>query len=269
MKKILFLTIAMLFGIFSAVYADNYQSLSIISNINGQSNYTNNNNQDNNGLSMSVTDYVSTTNSTNLTAKFYYYIPSRLINATEPYPLIVTVPGMDCDGRDAVYEELKNLADTKGYAILAPTFKHNENDFNQQKSYQYPAAWSGAALNNMLDRAKSNGLNYSKLYLVGFSAGGQFVSRYSLLYPDRVAACAILSSGARVKPTLKTNVKYFIGIGTGDIDYRKENAEIFYRAALNLGIPVVYQKYNMDHTTSSAEINDVVNFIENVRAGLI
>ena len=152
---------------------------------------------------------------------------------------------------------------------MAPTFKHNDNDFNQQKSYQYPGAWSGAALDSMLERAKSKGLNYSRLYMVGFSAGGQFVSRYSLLHPEKVDACAILSSGARVKPTQKTNVKYFVGVGTSDIDYRKENAEIFYRAAVGLGIPVVYRTYPMDHTLSPEEINDVANFFEQVRTGRI
>ena len=270
MKKILLLTIAMIYGIFSAVYADNYQSLTVVSDTKEQDNYTNNdtdNNQENSGSAMSVTDYVSTLNSANLKVRFYYYIPEMLMNSQTSYPLIVTVPGMDGNGEEAVYEELKNLADTKGYAILAPTFRHNEYDFNHEESYQYPAAWSGAALNSMLYKAKSNGLNYSKLYLIGFSAGGQFVSRYSLLYPDKIEACAILSSGGRVKPTQKTNVKYFIGIGTDDIDYRKENAEIFQNAAVNLGIPVIYKEYPFGHDISSSEINDVVDFFENVRTG--
>ncbi len=214
-----------------------------------------------------VTDYISTPNPTNSSVKFYYYIPAKLINSSTPYPLIVTVPGLDGDGQDAVYEELRNLADSKGYAILAPTFKFNQEDFDALKAYQYPQAWSGQALLDMLEKAKSNGLNYSKLYLVGFSAGAQFSSRFSFMKPELIDACALMASGARVKPDKKTNVKYFIGIGTMDDEYRKQNAEIFYSAATKLNIPIEYKKYSVDHGIADGELNDVVNFFEKVRNG--
>ena len=217
-----------------------------------------------------VNDTIYTTNQTNSSVSFFYYIPAQLeSNPSKPYPVIIWIPGLDGNGGESISEELYNLANTKGYAILSPTFKFNEEDFRNEKSYQYPQAWSADALVSMLEKAKGNGLNYSKLYMVGFSAGAQFASRFSFIKPELIDACALLGSGARVKPTKNTGVKYFIGIGNMDDEFRRENAEIFYNAAKNLGITTVYKKYDIDHTTSEEEMNDVVKFFEDVRNGLI
>lgn len=210
-------------------------------------------------------EYISSQNPSNSNIKYYYYIPASLRGQTTAYPVIIWVPGLDGDGQESIDEKLYNLADTKGFAILSPTFKFNEEDFKQSKSYQYPQAWSGDALIRMLNQAKNNGLNYSKLYMVGFSAGAQFSSRFSFMRPDMVAACALLSSGARVKPDKKTGVKYFIGIGSMDTEYRLENAEIFNKAANALNIPIIYKKYDMDHTTNEQEFNDVADFFDKVK----
>ena len=217
-----------------------------------------------------VNDTIYTSNPTNSTVSFFYYIPAQLeSNPSKPYPVIIWIPGLDGNGGESISEELYDLANTKGYAILSPAFKFNDEDFKNEKSYQYPQAWSGEALVSMLEKAKRNGLNYSKLYMVGFSAGAQFASRFSFIRPELIDACALLGSGARVKPTENNGVKYFIGIGTMDDEFRRENAEIFNNAARNLGITTVYKKYNIDHSTSSEEMKDVVKFFEDVRNGLI
>lgn len=208
---------------------------------------------------------ISTEDYTNSVVNYFYYIPAMLEKSMNPYPVIIWVPGLDGNGEKSIPSKFYELANTKGYAILSPTFVFNEEDFKKQKSYQYPNVWSGNALLSMLDEAKKNGLNYSKLYMAGFSAGGQFVSRFSFIHPEIVDACAILSSGARVKPQTRTNVKYFIGIGNNDDEYRLQNAEIFHNAAANLGIPIVYKKYNMDHTMIDTEEEDVVKFFDDVR----
>lgn len=209
---------------------------------------------------------VTTANYANSTLEYYYYIPSSLVERkNKPYPLIVWVPGLDGDGESSLPEQFYKLADTKGYAILTPTFKFDEQNFEKRTSYQFPQAWSGQALLKILEKEKSNGLNYSKLYLAGFSAGGQFVSRFSFMKPEMVSACAILSSGARVKPEKNNGVKYFVGIGTMDDKYRRENAEIFNDAAQKLNIPIEYRQYYMEHDTNEEEMNDVAEFFEKVR----
>ena len=213
-----------------------------------------------------IVDYIETDNETNKKLKFYYYIPKELVNSTKPYPLIIWVPGLDGDGQESIPPEFYELADRSGYAILSPSFRFNQDDHNKMHSYQFPAVWSGKALINMIYKARENGLNPSKLYMAGFSAGAQFVSRFSLLKPNIVKACAILSSGGDVVPNENVkNVKYFYGIGTKDETFRINNAENFTKTAQKLGMNVEYKKYDFDHRTTEQEMQDVAAFFENVK----
>ena len=76
------------------------------------------NSQENIDTPIEVTDKIFTKNQPGSYAKFYYYIPAKLKKEKKPYPLIVTLPGDSIDGKDAVYDELINLAESKGYAIF-------------------------------------------------------------------------------------------------------------------------------------------------------
>lgn len=212
---------------------------------------------------------VRTSNAANLYVPFYLYIPGKVRDSKEPVPVIVWAAGMNTDGFSTLHPYFTELADKEGFAVITPSFKHNDYDFNKNASSQYPAVWSGRALLDMVKIAESKGLNAGKFYLAGFSAGGQFVSRFSFLYPDRTAACAIFSSGARVKPESNQGVKYFYGVGVNDDDYHKENAEIFNKAAVELGIPIVYNQYQSGHDTPDEEFQDAVRFFEQVKKGWI
>lgn len=87
----------------------------------------------------------------------------------------------------------KEFAERERFVILAPSFTWDQANWNDGKSYQYPEAWSGAALVAILDRfQQARGISISKLYLFGFSAGAQFAVRFALLRPELCAACAAL-----------------------------------------------------------------------------
>lgn len=215
--------------------------------------------------SIKVVDYIHTSNAANSTIKYMYYIPKGVVNSKDKYPVIVYVPGLDGDGEEGLHSSIYDFAEENNIGILTPTFKFNEEDFNRNKAYQYPNAWSGKALIKMMKKAKKNGLNYSKLYLMGFSAGAQFTSRFSLLYPKLVQACAFMASGGKVVPKRKTNVKYFVGIGTMDDSFRLDNAQNFYNKAKKLGISVEYRTYPIGHEESEEEIKDILNFFKEVQ----
>ncbi len=271
-KRIVFLVIALLFCVSTVATAEfiEYSMNSSVVNIQS-SNVQDFVQQDANQTVLNSNEskkevlYVNTPNFTNSSVKFMYYIPQTLVNSKKPYPVIVFVPGLDGDGETSVNGEFYDLADSYGFAILTPTFKFNMDDFNQERSYQYPKAWAADALVDMLNKAKSRGLNYSKLYLVGFSAGAQFSSRFSLLKPELVDACAIMASGARVIPKQRNDVKYFVGIGTSDTEYRRENALLFTNNANKLGMSVEYHEYAIGHDMNEQEINDVVEFFKKVK----
>ncbi|MCD7780023.1 MAG: hypothetical protein LUH05_05055 [Candidatus Gastranaerophilales bacterium] len=190
-----------------------------------------------------------------------YYIPASLVKQKNAsFPVIIFVPGYNGDGEGNLPQSFYSFADKNNFGILTPAFVSKDCELYDQTSYHYPKTWSGAALIKMLEKAKKNGLNYSKLYMVGFSAGAQFVSKFSLLYPEMVDSCAILSSGGRVQPETKNNVKYFIGIVFSDNKFRLENAQIFSNACKKLGIYYKYKEYYMGHETSEQEWQDVLNF---------
>lgn len=213
-------------------------------------------------------DYILTDNYANLKLKYHYYIPNSILkNKNLSYPLIVAVPGLSGGGESLLTPEFKDFAQKEGFGIVAPTFIEDTNNFDSQKSYQYPAAWSGDAMIRIIKALESKGIRSSKLYLFGFSAGAQFVSRFSLIHPEMVAACAMNSSGARVAPTTNNGVKYYIAIGNQDTPYRIENAEMFYKASKQFNIPVVYKQYNEGHTYGNEQILDELNFFKKVKNG--
>ena len=219
---------------------------------------------DENG-NIKVVDYIETDNYANKSLKFFYFIPKSLLESSEPYPLIVWVPGLDSDGEETLPWEFYEFAENNGFAILTPSFRFDEENLNKMMSYQFPAVWSGKAFMDILDKSKKD-LNFSKLYLVGFSAGAQFVSRFSLLQPDMVDACAILSSGGDVKPTENVkNVKYFYGVGLKDDKFRINNADNFTKEAKKLGINVELKKYDFDHSMDEKEVADIMNFFKRVK----
>ena len=210
--------------------------------------------------------YIQTNNYANARLNYYYYYPSSFAaNNGQRYPLIVAVPGLSGNGKSFVSQEMKDFAMREGFGIVAPTFIEDADNFEAQKSYQYPSAWSGAAMMKILSDLESKGLKYSKLYMLGFSAGAQFVSRFSFIYPQSVAACAINGSGAKVWPQSNNGVHYYIAVGNQDEEIRKQNAQIFYNEAIKLGIPAVYKQYNVGHGYTTEQISDELNFFKKVK----
>ncbi len=212
-----------------------------------------------------VVAYISTNNPVNMNLKYFYYIPSSLLNTDVQFPVIVCVPGQSGDGQDFVTDEILNMAKKNGFGILAPSFQYEgDSEYMRGRSYQFPAAWSGNALIEMLNTAKEDGLNYSKLYMLGFSAGAQFSARFSLLHPEMLKACAVLASGGRILPNKQNDVNYFIGVGSSDDEFRIQNAQAFTTKAKQLGINVTSKVYPIGHETSHEEINDVLKFFEEI-----
>lgn len=207
------------------------------------------------------TDTVKTANASNQVLRYYYYVPSNLQNSSG-YPIIFYLPGLGGNGKDMIHEGVQDFANKNGFAIASITFKFNEKDFNAEKSYQYPSAWSGQAFKDVLAKLKTKNVNFKDIYLVGFSAGGQFASRFAIENPGFLKGCAILSSGARVLPDKKQSTKFFFAVGGKDSEYHVKNQTMFVENAKKLGIDVTGKVYTkMGHATSSEEDRDVENFI--------
>ena len=219
-----------------------------------------------NEASVSGIDSISTINYANTKLEYYYYIPQRIKkNKIQKAPFLIMIPGLSGNGQDFVTQPFKDFAQQNGFVIIAPSFIEDSKNWDSETSYQYPAAWSGVALNNILnDFITKQNINPKGLYLYGFSAGAQFTERYSLLYPKYVVACAFHSAGGITLPVSGQKTKFFVSVGSQDLDVRKEVAANFYNKAKKLGITVQYKKYSCGHELITEQINDTLAFFRQV-----
>lgn len=211
-------------------------------------------------------DAISTNNYANTRLEYYYYIPQTVIeNKEKAYPVLVMIPGLSGRGEHFVSRDVKNFADTENFIIIAPSFVWDEKNWNTQQSYQYPSAWSGDALLKIIKQVEQNHqIDTSKLYLFGFSAGAQFALRFCLWQPNRCAAAAGHSSGGTILPTQRSEVRYFVTVGSQDTS-RIKNAKNFYNHAQAVGLYVRYKEYNVGHALTSVQITDSLDFFREAR----
>lgn len=114
-------------------------------------------------------------------------------------PLLVHVHGTSRD-ISPIRRELVSFADSTPCAILAPLFPSNlngPNDLNSYKDINSVSLRSDLALIAMLDEIAYTwpGIETNKIFLMGFSAGGQFASRFLYLHPERLFAVSVGAPG--------------------------------------------------------------------------
>ncbi len=118
----------------------------------------------------------------------------------------------------------------------------------EKRSFQYPEAWSGQAL---LDMVAAVGqvvrLRTDRLFLFGFSAGAQTAHRFALWKPEICRAVAFFAPGRIDLPEARIPVRFLAGCGELD-DQRLEAIRSFVRRAEELGIDITLKTYpDMGH----------------------
>lgn len=129
------------------------------------------------------------------------YIPQShySLNTSAKLPLIVNVHG-SLRRAERARDSLIDLADQVGAAILAPLFPAGVGDPNDSHGYKFLKCGDlryDLILLSMVDEVKLRwpGIETDKFYLVGFSGGGQFVSRFFYLHPDRLRGVSVGAPG--------------------------------------------------------------------------
>lgn len=129
--------------------------------------------------------------------RYYVYVP-RLI--APGAPVVVTVHGISRNAEEHA-RRLAPLAERHGAVLVAPLF-----DEKRFPDYQRLGRESGAKgprggrADRMLARivaevGRITLADTRRLYLFGFSGGGQFVHRFAMAYPERVASYAVGAAG--------------------------------------------------------------------------
>jgi dienelactone hydrolase len=210
------------------------------------------------------TGSIETTNYANSTLGFYYLIPDGVGSRC---PMLICVPPLSGRGEDCVTPAFKEFAEREGFAILAPSFVFDSQNWDVKQSYQYPSAWSGEALLAMIEWLKENqGIEPEGLYLHGFSAGAQFALRFALWRPTLCVACSAHGGGGTVVPEDRVEVRFLVTIGEDDVK-RLDKARAFRDAAEDLEIDTEYKEYPGGHALPPKQIEESLEFFSRCRDG--
>lgn len=141
------------------------------------------------------------------------YIPPTRYDA-DPNPtklsLLVWVHGTGRKWNVLYQDEMASFADRMPCAILAPLFPaglDGPNDLDSYKMLHSSSLRSDRVLLEILDEvaARWPGIRTDKVFLTGFSGGGQFTHRFLYLYPERLAAVSVGAPGRATALDLSKN----------------------------------------------------------------
>lgn len=114
-------------------------------------------------------------------------------------PLLVWVHGTRRT-TSAMHGSLEDFAESTPCAVLAPLFPaglDGPGDVDSYKVLKSATLRSDICLLSMLDEIAERwpGIETEKVFLMGFSGGGQFALRFLYLYPEKLAAISVGSPG--------------------------------------------------------------------------
>lgn len=113
----------------------------------------------------------------------------------EPSSLLVAVHGVQRN-REALLERLAPLALRHRLRLTAPLFSKTTYPDYQRMGRAGLGARADRALDEaLISAAPSDAVGRRRMILFGHSGGAQFVHRYALAYPERVAAVIMIAAG--------------------------------------------------------------------------
>jgi poly(3-hydroxybutyrate) depolymerase len=129
--------------------------------------------------------------------EYFIHLPPGF-DRTRPYWPLVVVHGGGEDGR----QRFPNVAMARFVAesgldaiVISPSFRND--DFNASR---FPDLGEGEFLADVLKDVRREYALRAKIFLTGYSRGGQFSHRFALAHPEQVAAVAPMASGTWTTP---------------------------------------------------------------------
>jgi len=157
--------------------------------------------------------------------RYFLYVPDSVLDNPEEAHILAAIHGYsgridDAGGISKVRNtalKWASLAEEYGWVVLAPHFDEDRfNDAYQQLNLSVfgIGVRSDLRLNDLVDEVRQliPGINSRKIYLFGFSGGGQFVHRYVAFHPERVSRAVSAASGWYMWPD--GGIPYPVGTAT-------------------------------------------------------
>lgn len=140
-------------------------------------------------------------------SEYYLYVPKNYTDA-KTWPVVIGIHGTGGSGLNC-WNLWQQYADKEGFILLCPTLSDANGGWYQSAGEE--------KLTNVLYRATFDYNVESQYFLVGFSAGAQFVQGYAFNYPEKVKAVAVLSAGNYYPPSPAAGgIPFLVLIGSRD-----------------------------------------------------
>lgn len=160
---------------------------------------------------------------------YQVYIPQKNIN---PEKIMVSIHGLSRN-YDSHFQMNLAFAQRKNYILIVPEYEKNIFDGYNSLGVEAEEIRADLALNEILDDvSKKIDHKIEKIDLLGYSAGGQFVHRYAMLYPEKINNLFVCAPGFYT--FLDEKIKYPLGLNTED--YNDLNLKKGIEKFLNLPI---------------------------------
>lgn len=152
--------------------------------------------------------------------EFVWQVPAHY---HENSPILILFGGRNWPGEKTLNAYgFDRLADTYGLFLLSPSFIDRE--------YWEPEEWSGQLLlKAVAELERRYRLRPRKLYLYGYSAGGQCANLFYAWMPERVAAWGAHACGVYFTRNIENPVPALISCGTEDTERFAISRQFLYR----------------------------------------
>lgn len=137
--------------------------------------------------------------------QYVMYVPSR---GGAGAPMLVTVHGISRNAWEQV-SMFAPYAERAGVVLVAPLYEYQRFPRYQRLTANERGESPVAIMEAIVDEvARRTGASGDRLRLFGFSGGGQFVHRYAMAYPQRVAGYVVGSAGWYTFPDAQRRYPY-------------------------------------------------------------
>ena len=186
--------------------------------------------------------------------EYYLYVP-KTYSADHELPLFIGIHGFGGSGLDC-WNLWQSYAEREGFILLCPTISDAGGGWYQDTGETL--VWSVVGQVKKEYRVKQG------MFIVGFSAGAQFVQGFAFNYPQYVSGVSVLSAGNYYRANLGArNIPFLVVIGGQDDPISVEQSALFSQYLTQNGFDVQYEVLpGVGHTVTSKGVRLTVDLFK-------
>ncbi|MBN2386219.1 MAG: hypothetical protein JXB85_04310 [Anaerolineales bacterium] len=190
--------------------------------------------------------------------EFFLYVPKDY-SPERAWPVFVGIHGQGGSGLDC-WTLWQSYAEQEGFILVCPSIADQHGGWYQDDGERIVL--------QVLSQVRTDYHLEPRIFLVGFSAGAQFVQGFAFGYPQLVAGVAVLSAGNYYAPTGNArNIPFLVVIGTLDDSTSIAYCEEFVASLQRNGYTVAYHPLPfLGHAVNGSGRRLTIEFFANLNA---